>query len=581
MIKQLIILKEKKIKKNSNIYFISHSVCPDPYAVEKKDYLQNPFNNRKLFHASYKYTSQFYHKVAGSLAEKLNKIHSVNYSKRYWEILFNIWLRIFIVNTYDKWLRVKNLKNKKNFFYETYEINKDKLIFKNTADFACSFTKEEPKDLLYKYQIYLQILKVFNIKKKKTNNKVIIKNNFEKNYQNNLLQNLKLFVIGLKNFFSKKKIIILNGVSIASNIKLFLNKNVYFLNLKYDLTNKNKIFKAERKSQLNFKSANKFEKFISVNLMQNIPKSFLEDYKIIRNFNSQKIFADRLIIYTERYCDFEKLYLSESTLVNCKLAYCQHGGGYGQLKYYDEEIAEVELSDYYLTFGWNYNQFLKKNKKSKRKIIPFFPLNFSKKKIITKKNKKKILIVIDSVPEETLLFRSVPLLEDYNKIVINQIVKLLLSLDKKLLSLIDIRLPNRFSQQNNLVNYFNSFGLQINCIKNEDSLFERFVEYREIIFTGTYTAYLEALYSGVNFHIFNFEKAKLKYRKSFLKDYSILKKNKIIIDNYKEMKNFLQNILKKNIIHTKENKLNCLKSFRKKYLGENNYKNNLLLKKYL
>ena len=180
MIKKLIILKDKKIQKKSNIFFISHSVCPNPYTVEEKDYLQNPLKNRKFFDSSYQYISQLYNKVAGSLAKKLNKIHGVNYSKRYWEILFNTWLRIFLTSSYDKWLRVRNLKNKKNFFFETYEINKDELIFKNTEDFTMSSTKEDPKYLLYSYQIYSQILQLFYIKNKKINKKFIIKNNFEK-----------------------------------------------------------------------------------------------------------------------------------------------------------------------------------------------------------------------------------------------------------------------------------------------------------------------------------------------------------------------------------------------------------------
>jgi|LakMenEpi03Aug12_release.lakeMendotaPanAssembly.Ray.scaffolds.fasta_scaffold21644_10 putative transferase (TIGR04331 family) len=579
MIKKLIILKDKKIQKKSNIFYISHSVCPNPYTVEEKDYLQNPLKNRKFFDSSYQYISQLYNKVAGSLAEKLNKIHGVNYSKRYWEILFNTWLRIFLTSSYDKWLRVKNLKNKKNFFFETYEINEDKLIFKNTKDFTMSYTKEDPKYSLYNYQIYSQILQLFYIKKKKTNKKFIIKNNFEKFDQKTLLQKLVSFLINLKNFISKKKIVIINKVNILSNFQLLFNINFFFLNLKYNLTNDNKIFKTERKLKVNFISANRFENFISRNLMQNIPKSFLEDYKRIKNFNLSKILADRLIYYTPGDCDYEKLFLSESTLVNCKLAYCQHGGGYGQLKYLDEEIDEVGLSDYYLTYGWTYDQFLKKSKKYSRKIIPFFPFNFSNKKEITKKNRKKILIVLDSVPAEILRFRSIPLLEDYNKTVVKKIIKLLLSLDKNLLNSIDIRLPNRFSQQKNLVNYLTSFGLKINYIKAEDSLVKQFADYKAIIFTGMYTSYLEAMYKGMNFYIFNFEKAKSKFRESFLKDYETLKKKKIIIDNYKEMKSFLNNILKENVNYFNENKQYCLKSFRKKYLRDNNYKHFLFFSK--
>ena len=52
--------------------------------------------------------------------------------------------------------------------------------------------------------------------------------------------------------------------------------------------------------------------------------------------------------------------MSETLEKGTKLIYSQHGGNYGNLRKNWFEDHEIEVSDYYLTWGW------KKIKKSKK-----------------------------------------------------------------------------------------------------------------------------------------------------------------------------------------------------------------------
>ena len=79
-----------------------------PTEFEPKEYAF-----KKNFKESYHYTSNLYDKVLIALIDCLNKLHNVNYPRRYWEIPLNSWLIFFIVNNYAKWIEIKKIKKKK------------------------------------------------------------------------------------------------------------------------------------------------------------------------------------------------------------------------------------------------------------------------------------------------------------------------------------------------------------------------------------------------------------------------------------------------------------------------------------
>lgn len=60
---------------------------------------------------SYAYPIQRAIYLKGDMVEKLNALHKVNYSQRYWEVFIGVWLYYFIHTIYDRYLSIKALKN--------------------------------------------------------------------------------------------------------------------------------------------------------------------------------------------------------------------------------------------------------------------------------------------------------------------------------------------------------------------------------------------------------------------------------------------------------------------------------------
>jgi putative transferase (TIGR04331 family) len=528
-----------------------------------RDVKSNPFNNTS-FEKAHKYTNQLYIKVLNSLAKKLNEIHKVNYPLRYWQIPLSSWLNYFIINTYVKWLHVKKIKDKKKKY--TIYLDYKNLNPRNFSEISYGYTHRTEKYINYSNFIYYKIFK--ELKTKFTVRKFAIKNFYINKKIFSYKHLIFLSFIKIKNFFSSKKILMINFNFDIDKIKIFLKRDVAFFYKSYNF-NESYVNSSLRKMKLNFKTKNTFENFLSVNVMNSIPMSFLEDYELIKKNNLKDINFNNLIFYSQNDCDYTKFFLSESILKKCKIAQYQHGGGYGHLKFYDEEIQEINLYDYFLTYGWDQKRAII-NKKNK--IIKFFPLNF-KKKILDPKG-QKILIVLDSMAKEFISFRSIILEEDYDKIILSKLTRVLLSLDKEKLKLIDIRLPR--------VNYANTYKFlkfkipKLNIIKAEDSLLRNFDKYKMSIFTGIYTSIHEALYTNANMIIFDFEK-KSRFRKSFIKTYDDLKKSHLLISNLKKMKLILNECLTKKQFFYNLEQIKTIKRYKKNYLNFYNYQ---LFKKF-
>ena len=72
------------------------------------------WNDRQKFFNDYQYIQDLYEKLLFDLSSKLNSIHSVNYSLRYWRIFVGPWLGLFIQILFDRWFMLKQTIEKEN-----------------------------------------------------------------------------------------------------------------------------------------------------------------------------------------------------------------------------------------------------------------------------------------------------------------------------------------------------------------------------------------------------------------------------------------------------------------------------------
>ena len=130
----------------------------------------------------------------------------------------------------------------------------------------------------------------------------------------------------------------------------------------------NQINNEIRAKRLNFLTSSELEEFLSLNILKFIPKSVLENYQEIINENLsyyEKFKSKNFFIPQMEIPDRIKFFIADQT--NSKKIIYQHGGCYGLMKFHFREILEVQLSDYFLTFGWN-----KYNSHELLKRIKFF-----------------------------------------------------------------------------------------------------------------------------------------------------------------------------------------------------------------
>ena len=130
-----------------------------------------------------------------------------------------------------------------------------------------------------------------------------------------------------------------------------------------------------------------------------MPKSILENYVLIEKINLKfykKFKSENYFIPQFEVSDQLKFFLSNQE--SSKKIIYQHGGSYGFTKFHYRELIETQVSDYFLTFGWNKNNTQENlEEKDKQKVIDFFPIHLSDKKVETKNN-KLFYLILDEFP---------------------------------------------------------------------------------------------------------------------------------------------------------------------------------------
>lgn len=100
-----------------------------------------------------------------------------------------------------------------------------------------------------------------------------------------------------------------------------------------------------------------FDDFVNRLIPKHIPAVFLEGYKAIVKQTDELLWPKNpKVIYTSNVLWHDSVsmaYTAEKTENGAGLLYGQHGGFYGSALYSWAEKHEIEISDKYLTWGWD------------------------------------------------------------------------------------------------------------------------------------------------------------------------------------------------------------------------------------
>ena len=315
----------------------------------------------------------------------LNISHNKKYKIRFWEILIGRWLNTWINSVYFRWDYINKIKIKykiNNLF--TYKLEPENFIPLDT-EHAHYLHKGANDWSELTFEQILNYLHKKNLKKKYYFKKKI------KNYNSINISYPKLTIFrNISKLFLYK-----TEINFITRAKIRMHYNLYsktFYVKKKIIINK----KFNRKKLLNFlPKVNKknFTNFLIKNLINNIPKIFLENFKDLENQYLSSKFPEKvkfiITSYGHYYDEFFKYYVSSqiNQKKDVKLCILQHG--YGNIYSNDDYFCSYhdhKISDMFLSWG---------KVKKKNKYIPFFYPRTNNYKIYKSKfsDNKKILIL--------------------------------------------------------------------------------------------------------------------------------------------------------------------------------------------
>ncbi len=327
-------------------------------------------------------------KIIPKLSNILNNTHNLNFSERYWKILFHPWLRRYVETMIN---RINNII----FCFDNYNVSGSTFF---NDDY--NFTPKDSYEAILKYDddvwnniLYKKIIEKLNIL------------NFDKNiidykYQSTFKKKFSLkkflffLLLDLFNFFTKlfnknSGVYFDPYLSLKDKINLYfhLRQLPYLWNSTRDLNFKqkynNELRVSLRKKIIQVKYTDKIEEIIFDMIFELIPMSFIESYQYINNISNKLSLPNKpKFIATSNAFDFDELFKFWASFKiekqNVKYIILQHGNNYGTHRYINPSVEELN-ADKFITWGWtvsNNNKYIKgflnktKNLNLKKKSNP-------------------------------------------------------------------------------------------------------------------------------------------------------------------------------------------------------------------
>ena len=335
------------------------------------------WSDKNKFQRDYEFLELTYEKYLANLSEKLNQIHGVNYTERYWRIIIGIWLRAFIDALYDRYLSICQA-SETSLVTNTWICNTEPRIQNDYPSFAHDEYNH------YLYSRIIEFLKIMPYEKIEVDSKEQIrttktstpslltktlneaKRQFSKGLTTLISQAIAVLLVQVWPWIlkrSKNRIVFVGNIYLAplNIIKLQIGLGqIPFIYQGRKLRLPSKPFDKEMRRKLEFSThGNKFEKVLNSIIVDQMPTLYLENYKFIHDKvmsfspTAPKVIFTAFTINYRRFFEFWAAYNAERN--GTKLILSQHGGGYGIAKHISLENHFIKCFDEYLTWGSTLN----------------------------------------------------------------------------------------------------------------------------------------------------------------------------------------------------------------------------------
>lgn len=456
------------------------------------------WDDRSKLYDDYLYINTLYEKCLASLANKLNEIHGVSYSKRYWRIIIGPWLKYFLEIIFDRFFSILKAGTAGNIS-DTWilDSNPENWV---PEDFY-EFTQWIPTDQ-YNHFLYSEIIKFEN----KIKYSVLDKKNYPPIIKShNSTGKFKQFIKYILFKFSPPSLgkiafgnLLLNNTdSLRITAKLRqLTPRIHFNNFQSQSS-----IDMQMRNNINcFVGNDEFSKFLQFFLPLQIPKAYLENYFNIHNYIGKYILPRLEAILSFSADDFNynecfKFWMAASGENGTKICLGQHGGHFGIGKWSSAESHQMDISDVYYTWGWK-----KDHKHCQIKPISSPPLQYFRNRVYADKD-GYILWVVYAAPRYSYWMYSVPVAAQYLDYFKSQ-CKFASLLRKECLKDTKLRLYHKGDYGWQQEKRWLDTQLKVNFSEKNQSIIEQINCSRLVIATYNSTTYLECL--AANFPIIVF-----------------------------------------------------------------------------
>lgn len=358
------------------------------------------WNDRKKLYRDFNYLENVYEKLLIFCSKKLNSIHKVDFPTDYWRIIIGPWLGQFTQIIFDRWFCIHEA-NKSYSIEKTIVINFPENFFvpDNHDHFSLMGWSSE-----WNHYLMSSIIKnhtkipCVEIQHSKDKKKSFFRENF-KEQKPSLLRRLFTILTRISNFISSDKYIFFLNTYLPTWKELFLQ--IYMLQLPRLFTTLS--FKHSecnpslRDWSLELDDLDNFEKCLYLMVPQNIPLSYLEDFKKLSKLPNEHGWPNNpsMIWTSNSYSsdDIFKIWAAQKTNAGIPLTIGQHGGGIGTHLFAFYEQHQIKISNSYLSWGWKENSY--------PNVKPIGILKTPRKRIFTDFSRKNLLMVTCALQQQS------------------------------------------------------------------------------------------------------------------------------------------------------------------------------------
>lgn len=323
--------------------------------------LKYHWDDRKRIFKDYKDLVRLYEVILESLSHKLNEIHKVDRSIRFWRILAGPWLGMFILFLYDRWCSILQA-------LQDYDICESIVLTeaegRSVPNDMNEFSSFFPGDV-WNHDIYSRILKYSNtvplIQVPITVTGVSRKESTHPATKPRLKDVLAASIAYAGDVLSGDE----EAVFIATYLKKWeefelavrMGQFPRFLRsfqspeFKFNRLSRNWVLDGGSKVE------SEFECFLRLVIPEQIPRAYLEGFQtLIRSSDRLPWPRHPKVIWTSNLMlgnDLFKVWAADKVEKGAPLLIGQHGGNYGMGLWNWQEEHELSIADRYLTWGWS------------------------------------------------------------------------------------------------------------------------------------------------------------------------------------------------------------------------------------